>query len=148
MNTQIANIQKKSVVIEQLKNYRQALIAFFQEVVKVNTEVQPQTQTKVINFNNDVIRDLPSRMRSLFMVELEEWVDRNGRDFLDSDDFDGVDLVLESVRTRDVLHITVVDGCTGYHIIEEITYADLTPFLQAGLDFHPHSGTFFVPRSC
>ncbi|ANZ48484.1 hypothetical protein BIZ78_gp091 [Erwinia phage vB_EamM_Caitlin] len=148
MNEQIANIQKKSVVIEQLKKYRPALIAFFQEVVKVNTEVQPQTQTKVINFNNDVIRDLPSRMRSTFMVEFEEWVDLNGRDFINSDDFDGVCLSLETVRTRDVAHVTVIDNNTGYHIVEEITYDDLAPFLQAGLDYHPRSGTFFVPRSC
>lgn len=147
MNEYIQRIQKKGIVMGQLKKYRPALIVFFQEVVMVSTEVQPLTNTKVINFNNDVIRDLPPRMRSAFMAEFEHWLERNGKDFLDDDVRDGIEISLEVTRTGDSVHIAVIDEATAYTVFETIDYADLAPFLQAGLDYHPHSQTFFIPRS-
>lgn len=147
MNEYLARIHKKSEVIRQLNKYRPALIAYFQDVVKINTEVQPHTQTPVVNFTNEVIRDLPPRMRTAFMAEFEHWLDNNGKDFLDRDEFDGVDLSLDVARIQDAVEISVIDAATAYSVTESITYADLAPFLQAGLDYHPQAYTFFIPRS-
>lgn len=147
MNEFLERIHKKNDVITALRKYRPALIAFFQEVVRVNTEVQPQTKTPIVNFTHEVIRDLPPRMRSAFMAEFENWLDRNGRDFLDSDIREGVDMDLEVTRIQDAVQIVVYDSATAFSVVETVSYRDLAPFLQAGLDYHPQCGTFFIPRS-
>lgn len=147
MNEFIERIEKKSAVIDQLQKYRPALIAFFQEVVRVSTEVQPQTKTRVVNFTNEVIRDLPPRMRGAFMAEFESWLDNNGKYFLDDGFRNEIDFDIEVTRIQDAVEIAVYDSATGYNLVQIVTYADLAPFLQAGLDYHPQCGTFFIPRS-
>ncbi|QVW28705.1 hypothetical protein pEaSNUABM8_00208 [Erwinia phage pEa_SNUABM_8] len=147
MKDMIKHISNKPAVMTTLKKWRPALVSLFQAVVQVSTEVQPQTGTKTINFTNEVILDLPPRMRHQMLSEFTGWLNMKGRDFLEPEDFQSVSIQLEARLLRERIQVCLVDEETGYNIVEILDYADLAPFLQAGLDYHKRANTFFVPRS-
>lgn len=142
-------LAKKKVIIEQLSNYRKTLFRLFQDVVGVAVDVSRETGTKVVNFNNDVINDLPDRIKGTLMNELREWIVRRGNDVVFDNKIEQiVELDIEThLVGADAVSLTIYDRVTGYRIYETITFADLAPFLQAGLDWQPTARSFFIPRS-
>lgn len=142
----ISSIRNKAKVMDALRQYRPTLIRMFQSVTEVSAEVQPQTKTPVVNFTSEVVRDLPPRMRLHLLRDFEEWVDSCGRDFLTTEVAD-IELACNSTMTANGVELVLFDADTTYNITENITYEMLSPFIQAGLDWHPRAATFFVPRS-
>lgn len=163
-NEQIQRLGRKRQYMQYLSDYRRQVIHYFQQVVEVSVNVQRETQTPTVNFTNDIIKDLPPRVKALLLTDFASWLKKYGRELANSSEPFDIDVELDitlcgfvenfsefstrpdSVNT-DRLDVVVSDRITQYRVVHTFAAADFAPFLQAGLDWHPSARSFFIPRS-
>jgi len=143
MNTVLDTLNHRSEIIGHLKTHRPQLLALFSNVL---TQTDNAAAGKTHTFAPGVLEALPSRAKMHFMRDFCEWAERFSEEIIGGGAIE-LSHRVQVIPGVEQTTFVVYDRETTYHIQYTITFDDLVPYLRGGLDWHPDSRTFFVPRS-